>query len=54
MLFSLIPAYGSGNFLWSKTVNMKEFISQGKIPPIQDMALTGAIGAVGVFEVMRV
>ncbi len=49
-----VPAYWSVSMLMDKSVDIKSIISEGKMPPFWDMALTGVIGWVAVFETVRV
>ncbi len=49
-----VPAYWSVSMLMDKSVDIKSIISEGKMPPFWDMALTGVIGWVAVFEMVRV
>ncbi len=49
-----VPAYWSVSMLMDKSVDIKSIMSEGKIPPFWDIALTGVIGWVAVFETVRV
>jgi len=51
---ALIPAYGTWWIIRDKTVNFGQMISSGEMPEFSDIALTGVVGGVFIYEVTRV
>lgn len=49
-----VPAYGSVSMLLDKSIDIKSMINEWRVPSFWDMALTGVIGWVAVFETVRV
>lgn len=49
-----VPVYWSVSMLLDKSIDIKSMINEGKVPSFWDMALTGVIGWVAVFETVRV
>lgn len=51
---ALIPAYGTFGIIRSKTVDFGKMIGEGQMPEFSDIALTGVVGWVFMYEVTRV
>lgn len=51
---ALIPAYGTWWIIRDKTVDFGKMIEKGELPEFSDLALTGVVGGVFVYEVTRV
>ncbi len=51
---AVIPAYGTWGIIRDKTVNFGKMIADGEMPEFSDMALTGVVGGVFIYEVTRV
>jgi hypothetical protein len=51
---ALLPAYGTWGIIRDKTVNFWEMISNHKIPEFSDIAFTGVVWGVFLYEVTRV
>lgn len=51
---AIVPAYGTWGIIRDKTVNFGKMIADGEMPEFSDMALTGVVGWVFVYEVTRI
>ncbi|MBX9809201.1 hypothetical protein K2X92_02335 [Candidatus Gracilibacteria bacterium] len=51
---ALLPAYGTFGIIRSKTVDFGKMIKDGQVPEYSDIALTGVVGGVFMYEVTRV
>ena len=51
---ALIPAYGTFGIIRAKTVDFGKMIEKHEVPEFSDMAFTGVIGWVFIYEVTRV
>ncbi len=49
-----VPVYWSVSMLLDKSIDIKSMINEGKVPSFWNMALTGVIGWVALFETVRV
>jgi hypothetical protein len=54
LAYAVFPLYGTWSFLWSQRFNLRDFVSEGKIPPVTDLAVTSVLWGVALIEAKRV